>query len=388
VTDQPAATEVSFRPVALGGAVVIFALIGATSSLYGPLLVAFSHRFRLSLPTAGAVLSVHFVGALFGVLLGWLGVKRLPGGVVVSGALLVMALGALGAAFMHHWMAFLVSVFLIGLGFGGLDFSLNTLLTRTAARGRALRLSLVNSGFGVGAVLGPLLIIILHPTNFPTLFGVVAVAAVLLSSVTRGVHAPPLHAEVNQRQITQMKTQRRPILFTFIGAYVLYIAVETSSSGWLATHLHGIGYSQSVGSVVTAGFWSGVAIGRFFGGPLHRRLSERALVLGGVALTGGLGLLAIINPWAPFVYPLIGLVLALVFPMGLIWYTSLCPHDGDGVALMILFMMAGGIIGPGAESVMVSLFSLHVVPLVIAIFALLDLAVFASALRFTPLEVR
>jgi hypothetical protein len=74
--------------------------------------------------------------------------------------------------------------------------------------------------------------------------------------------------------------------------------------------------------------------------------------------------------------------------MGLIWYTVLCPHDSDGLALMILFMMAGGVIGPGAESLLVSAFSVHVVPLVIAAFALADLAVFASALRFKPLLPR
>ena len=45
-------------------------------------------------------------------------------------------------------------------------------------------------------------------------------------------------------------------LITFIVAYVLYVAIETSSSGWMATELHGVGYSQSVGSLVTAGFWT------------------------------------------------------------------------------------------------------------------------------------
>jgi hypothetical protein len=43
-------------------------------------------------------------------------------------------------------------------------------------------------------------------------------------------------------------------------------------------------------------------------------------------------------------------------------------------------------IGPGAESLMVSPLDIHMVPLVIAAFVLLDLAVFASALRFRPLR--
>jgi hypothetical protein len=50
-------------------------------------------------------------------------------------------------------------------------------------------------------------------------------------------------------------------------------------------------------------------------------------------------------------------------------------------------MMFGGVVGPGAESLMVSLFGIHAVPLVIASFAVLDVAVFASALRYKPLAL-
>lgn len=386
-TPDALATEVSFRPFALGGATATFALIGATSSLYGPLLVSFSHRFHLSLPTAGAVLSMHFVGALFGVLLAWIGVKRFSGALVLSVALLLMAGGAVGAALSHDWNIFLACVLLIGLGYGGLDFALNTLLTRTAARGRALRLSVTNAGFGVGAVIGPLLIVTLRPQNFPHLFAGIAVAAVILSTFNRGVHAPALRAEVRQREVSMMKSKRRPILLTFVVAYILYIAVETSASGWMATQLHASGYTQTLASVVTAGFWAGIALGRGSTGLFHRRLSDRHLVLGGLGLAALLSGLALSHLAAPYAYPLLGLVLAAVFPMGLIWYTTLCPHDGDGLALMILFMMAGGVIGPGSESFLVSIFGTHVVPVAISGFALLDLGVFASALRFTPLQL-
>lgn len=380
-----AATEVHFRPSALAGATSSFVLNGATASLYGPLLIGFSHKFHLSLPAAGIVISVNFVGALFGVLLAWIGVKRFAGGLVLTAASLLMAVGAFVSALSSHWSVFVAGAFVIGLGFGGLDFSLNTLLARTALEGRVFRLSVANAGYGVGAVIAPLLIIVLHPRNFPLLFGVVGTVAVILSTLNRGVHAPALRKEVNQQQVTMMKAQRRPILLTFIAAYVLYIAVETSSSGWMATQLHGSGYSVSVASLVTAGFWAGLAIGRSLGTPLYNRASDKFLVLGGLSLAIVLCCCAASSSLSPYAYPLLGFVIALIFPMGLIWYTKLCPHDSDGLALMILFMMSGGVIGPAAEGLLVSSFGVHVVPLVIAVFALLDLAVFTSALRFKSL---
>ena len=265
--DSTTSTEVYFRPSALVGAACSFILMGSVASIYGPLLIAFSHRFHESVPAAGVVISVNFVGALLGVLFGWLGVKRLTGGTVLAAAAALLALGALGSALARPWTLFLMAVFVVGLGFGGLDFSLNTLLTRTAERGRALRLNVSNAGYGVGAVVGPLLVIALHPKHFPILFGIIGVVGVVVATLNRGVHAPALGGEVKQRKITMRKAERRPILITFIVAYVLYISVETSSSGWMATQIHGVGYSESVGSLVTAGFWAGFAIGRGFGTP-------------------------------------------------------------------------------------------------------------------------
>jgi len=376
-------TEVAFRPFAFASATTIFVLFGTTGSLYGPLLISFSHKFHLSLPVAGVVVSVHFIGALCGVPIGWLAMKRLRGNLVLAAALVLMGAGAAGAALAGDWTMFLMSVFVIGLGFGGVDFSLNSLLVRTSLRGRAHRLSLANAGYGLGAVIGPVLVIAAHPHNFPLLFGGIAAAAVVLSTTNRGVSAPLLHAEARRHAYAARNTRRRPILITFVVAYVLYVAAESSSAGWIAPQLHQVGFSQTVAGLATAGFWLGLTVGRVAGGPLHRRLSERYLVLGSLGVAAVLSVSAIANSVAPFAYPLAGLALASVYPMGLMWYTVLCPHDSDGFALLVLFMMGGGVVGPALVSLMVSMSGIHAVPLVIASFALADLAVFASALRFT-----
>jgi fucose permease len=381
------ATEVSFTPFAFASTTGVFILLGAVTSLFGPLLESFTHHFHISLATAGAALSVYFVGATVGVLPGWLGLRRLEGRRVLTFALVSVALGAAGATFSHSWPLFLASVFVIGLGFGALDIALNTLLARTALEGRAHRLSIGNAGYGVGAVICPLVIIGLGPMHFTTLFGGLCVLAVVLSTTNRGVHAPPLHAEELQHEITMMKKQRRPILFTFAIAYVIYVAVETTSSGWMATDLHGVGYSQSIGSLVTAGFWCGIAAGRLAGGPLYQWLSEKKLVLGGLAAAIALCGLAAIDPVAPIAYPLLGLIISSIFPMGLIWYTKLLPHDSDGLSVLILVMMIGGAAGPGLVSLLVSHFGVRVVPFTLAGYAALDLATFFSALRFRPVIV-
>jgi fucose permease len=169
---------------------------------------------------------------------------------------------------------------------------------------------------------------------------------------------------------------------TFIVAYVLYVATETSTSGWIASQLHGEGFSASIASLATGGFWMGLALGRTAGGQLHKRVSERALVLGSLMICSILSLVAYSHELSPYVYPLIGLALSSVYPMGLIWYTKLCPNDSDGLALIMFFMMAGGIIGPAFESLMVAAIGIHVVSVVIGVIAVLDVVAFSFALRY------
>jgi FHS family glucose/mannose:H+ symporter-like MFS transporter len=380
--NEPTSAEVTFRSFAMASATTDLVVIGMMASLFGPLLLTFAHRFHLSLPDAGVVLSVYFVGGLIGVPIGWFMIRRLRGSVVLSAELLVMVVGACVAALATNWTMFLGAIFFLGLGFGGVDFALNSLLVRTREDGRGRRLSLANAGWGVGAVIGPLLIIVVHPHNFRYIYFGFAAIAVLLTFGNRGLLAPPLREEQRHNDHTNSPSRRRTILITFIGAYILYLAVETTTAGWIAPQLHRTGYSSSIGSITTAGFWLGLAIGRVLAGPVGARLSGRRTVLVGLIVAAALCAGAAISGAAPYLYPFVGLALALVYPLGLIWYAELCPHDGDGIALLILCMMAGGVIGPGVESLMVSTFGIHVVPLVLGGFALLDLAVFASALRF------
>jgi hypothetical protein len=109
--------------------------------------------------------------------------------------------------------------------------------------------------------------------------------------------------------------------------------------------------------------------------------SEQALVPGGLAIAVVLSLAAFFDTARPLAYRVLGLVFASVDPMGFIWYAVLGPGDGDGLATLILCMTAGGIIGPAIENLMLSPTGIRAVPLVIAVSAVMDPAVFASIPR-------
>ena len=386
-TSSVPSTQVELTTPALANLTGIFILVGATSSTFGPLLTAFSHHFAQSLAGAGVVLSVYFVGALIGVLPGWWGLRHRTGRQVLTSSLVVVAAGLVLAGLVDSWPVFLTGIFVLGLGFGSLDMSLNVLLSRTAPEGRAHRLSFANAGYGLGAVICPLLIILTHPHNFPTLYLGVAVVAIGLTTFNRGVHAPAQNEGTDHELVTARRAQRRPILIAFVLAYVFYVAAETSASGWMASQLQREGYSTSVGSLVTAGFWLGMTIGRSLGGPLHHWMNERRLVIGGLIAAVVLDVGATSHVIALVSYPLLGLILASVFPMGLLWYGELLPFDSDGITIILFAMMAGGVIGPGTVSLLVSHFGVHAVPFGFVAFTMIDLAVFLWIRRLRPVRV-
>ena len=49
---SPPITQVTLRGISFGTVTAMLVLIGATASLYGPLLLAISHKFHVSLPQA------------------------------------------------------------------------------------------------------------------------------------------------------------------------------------------------------------------------------------------------------------------------------------------------------------------------------------------------
>ncbi|MGD0880554.1 MAG: MFS transporter [Acidimicrobiales bacterium] len=384
--DDPGAEGVVFDRVPFAGVTVALGLIGGTNAAYGTLLVGIARHFGLALASAGLTLSVSFAGALVGVALCWFVLGRSAGGPVLAAALVVFSVGMSVAALAPTWPAFLGGVALSGVGFGAIDFGVLNLTSRTAHEGRAARLSVSGSGWAFGAIAGPLLVVAVRPQHFAVFFGIASAVGLVLVPFVLGVNAPPVHAEVRQAMDERRPGNRRVVLWTFLSAFGSYVAVEAAVSGWLAAQLHGWGYPAAVGSLVTAGFWAGLAIGRLVSTPMLRLLAGHQLVLVGLGLAITFLMGSGVRWLAPVAYPLVGLTLALVFPLGFHWFTELIPDDHNAVAWLVFAGMVGGILGPGSESLAVAHFGLHVVSYVAAGLTFACMAVFAVALRF-PIPV-
>lgn len=380
-----APSPVRFSRTSFAGITVATGLVGGIVAVYGTILVGVAHRFHLSLATAGVTLSANFVGALLGVVVCWWALRRHGGGRVLASALVVFALGLGLAAVAPSWPVFVAAIVLAGVGFGALDVGGLALLSRTEPGHRAWRLSVTGSGWALGAIAGPLVIVIIRPDRFGVLLAVAGLLALALTAFMRGIEATPPPPKSTVARLAR-PANRSAVLRTFLAAFCCYVALETAVAGWIASQLHGLGYAVTVGSLVTAGFWAGLAIGRLAARRLLRRWDGHWIVLVGLTCAVALLFAAGARWSAPFAYPLAGVALASVFPLGLHRFTELSPDDHDGVASLVLIGMLGGILGSGAENVAVAALGLDAVPFVAAGLAALCLAVFASAMRFPALE--
>jgi fucose permease len=388
---EGSAGSVMPRPVRFGrtaftGVTLTLGLVGGTVAVYGTILVGVAHRFDLSVATAGITLSANFLGGLLGVVASWWSLRRVAGGRVLASALVVFALGLALAATAPTWPVFVTAITLSGVGFGALDVGVLALMSRTEPDHRAWRLSVTGSGWAIGAIAGPLLIVVIRPAHFEAFLAFAALLALALTALFRDLDAPPARPRADFALAAARPSNRREVLQTYLAAFCCYVGLETAIAGWVATQLHGWHFAVAVGSLVTAGFWAGLAVGRLAARRLLRRWNGDRIVVVGLIGAVALLLAASIRWVAPLAYPLVGIALASVFPLGLHRFTELSPDDHDGVASLVLIGMLGGILGSGAENVAVAVFGLRAVPFVAAGMAALCLAVFASAMRFPTLD--
>ena len=90
-------------------------------------------------------------------------------------------------------------------------------------------MSVANAGYSIGSIVGPLLVIVARPTNYPTLFSAVGVAALLLTVDAAGWSAPRMAQTGPQAR----HPRRRATLGIFVAAYILYVATESAAAGWI-----------------------------------------------------------------------------------------------------------------------------------------------------------
>jgi MFS transporter, FHS family, glucose/mannose:H+ symporter len=338
----------------------IFLLLGMVVGAYGPLLEHLTRRFAVSLPVAGATISVHFAGGLVGVLVAMRAIESVTGRSLVMVATAVAAVGCAAVGLAPAWIAFLGAVFVLGVGFGALVLGLNQLVAYSEGPRRAALLSGLNGAYSAGAVAGPILVAAFAVDHFSALYFGGAAAALVLMAGASGIAG---------RLPVAMGRPGRPELLVviFVAAFACYVGVETGIGGWMASHLESVGISSRGAATYTSGFFLAIMTGRLLMALAPPRIPEPVIVLAGSAVAVVALLAAALGAGVAWLaYIAAGLAIAPIFPTGIVWLARLRPGDARAGSWLFPATAVGGIVGPGAIGLVIAGFGVGWTPFVLA----------------------
>lgn len=368
------ARPIAFTPVAIGGIAAAFLLMGLVVSAYGPLLEHLVRRFGVSLPVAGATISVHFAGSMPGVLIALRSFERISARVNVMIAAAIVSLGLFVIAIAFAWAIFLAGVAIVGFGFGILVLGLNQIVAYSEGARRAALLNALNSCYSAGAVAGPILVATFAAEHFSMLYLIGAGVWLLVIPVGAGI-AGQLPGR------SGASGWPGPLVLIFILAFVLYVAIETGTGGWMASHLRSLGISSTNAAATTSAFFLALVIGRLLITVVPPRVPESTIVLAAAAVATAGVLLANIESIAPLAYVAAGFAMAPIFPTGIVWLAKLRPGDSRATSWLYPAASLGGTFGPGLIGVVIAGAGVGWTPAVLSAVAIAMSAAFLFASR-------
>jgi fucose permease len=358
---------------------ISFLVLGVAGGSYGQAIVPLRAEYGLNAGEAGSLVTVHSVLALLGV--GAYALARRQSfqhRLIAATAIFMVGCALFGAA--HTWPLTLAGAALIGFGFGVAGNAYNTRFAVSFGKKSVVMLTLLNAVFGVGALLGPLVIGIIDASNFRTVYvGAAASGVIPLVLLVLAKEAPVAQvAEVHEASTAKLE---KIVVAAFAFLLFLEVGIEASAGAWINTHLIHAGVSSSNASFVTGGFWAAMAIGRVAVILVTRRLSESQIIVVSSLSLVPLYALASVGHLGVIAYVIAGLLMAPLFPCVMTWAARRTNNaDHVGTLLFAMALVGGGVV-PVLVGKTIDLTSPRCVPVSFAVISLVFLLVTISLYR-------
>lgn len=268
-----------------------FTAIGLVSGMLGVAWPSIRGTFGVSLDALAALLATSTVGFVIGSILAGQLVARVGVRRLVAVCNIAAAAAVAGYALAPQWGVIVALGLITGLAGGTVETALNIFV----ADNHSVRtMNWMHGSFGVGAVIGPLLMTAVISSGLGWRAGY-AIAALLYlvlglaflaarrdTTFERGV--PPARAsaeEVRPRTVRPLESLRQGVVFFSAILFLLYTGVEVSAGQWSFTlFTESRGVSTYWAGIMTSVFWGMLTLGRILFGAAAGRIGiERLLRL-------------------------------------------------------------------------------------------------------------
>lgn len=318
LTNASMATHPTRRQATVGY-FVTFISLGLILAVLGPTLPALAKNTGISLGDAGFLFTARAIGALTGSAAASRLLDRLPGHLLMTGALVAIAvLLSFIPVVSHFWMLAAV-VMLVG----GIEILLhsggNTLLIWAYRSEVGQVMNSMHFFFALGAFLSPVIVAQIITLSDDVTFAYWILAVLMLPAALWLVRVPSPASPATG----DAEGDDRPddyILVALIALFfALYVGAEASFGGWIYSYAIALQLSSEVvAAYLTSAFWGALMVGRLVSIPLADRFRPRTVLLLSVAsavVSVGVILVAAGSTLVVWVATFgVGLSLAAIFP--------------------------------------------------------------------------
>lgn len=318
-----------------------FVLIGLEQGILGLFVVELGIELRRSPEELGLFFALHGVGSAIvtgSALLGWLERRNSKR---IALASVSLGVGSFLIIFGDSWPLKLLAAPLLGIGFGGLSMSFNTLFVTYFSRKNAGLLNVLNATYGLGAVAAPWFVstrVFSATEVFLTIAGLSFIVTIGAWGVDDRV---PSTTPTNINQDNRTKAIA-PLLLTAF----LILFLEAGLTYWMPSLLANKSNDDMVGANYMAAFFGWFVVVRLGAAASAKWVSTLGFAL--IGLSGVCGSLLLVKLG---VIPLsktsfIGAFMGLIFPNAYAWML-LTGHGGTALgAKILLSAITGATIGP------------------------------------------
>jgi MFS transporter, FHS family, glucose/mannose:H+ symporter len=355
----------------------IFAVMGGFTSSYGVMVPYFRDKFSLNLAESGFIFFAHGVTALIGVVMGTITVSKFKAAYVGGLGAPLMGVGAILIGVAPSWNITLLGVTVVGVGFGACDATISQFLSRGGSEKAVRLVNILNAGFAIGAVIGPILI----AGAVPDLFGQLLFAWAAVFFVVGYMFISNTSGYLKRDHSTAKPDGHKFVFSMLLLGIAFYVGVEVGASGWIPTYMIDQNYSAQMGATALALFFLALAAGRILILPLANKYSPTQIVLAsGILIILSLFFIGF-TPYALLGFSLMGFVCGPVFPTAMVWAVRINPGDPRTAGFMMFAAIAGASISPSLMGIVMQKTGTDILAWLLMVPALLSLAVYGLAAK-------
>jgi fucose permease len=341
--------------VLFGGAATGIFVFGIVMAVLGTLfgLPEMRQRLKIDLAQQGNVFLLLYVGILLATLVAGPVIDSMGNKVILVASAALVASGMAGFAYAHSFGQAAIPAVLLGLGGGGLNTSTNALVSDLYGEKRGPMLNVLGMFYGIGALGIPLLAAVIagHFPIAPQLLicaGLAGACALLFLAM----QFPEASAAQSFSWREALQVARYPGVLVLGFLLFCQSGDEASIGGWTSTFVGETGLGARTATLILAGYWAALMVGRLLVARLLKFVGKRQLVLGsGLGALVGAAILLTSRLEGMLVAGvlLIGLSYAGVFPTALaIAGDTYRKMTGTVFGLLFAIALVGGMSFPWA----------------------------------------